>query len=435
MSNPHEEAVQELQNVAKVLRSQYQDSTIFDAEIKNLRQPDRVLQTELEIEMDNGQKQKFAAYRSQHDNTMGPYKGGIRFHPRVNENEVKALSTWMTWKCAAVNIPYGGGKGGIAVDPKQLSQQELERLSRAYISWLAPDIGPWRDIPAPDVNTNGQIMAWMVDEYEKYALANHRTDANPLAALTGKPLTLGGSPGREEATGLGGVMVLEELAKRLNWARRQDITIALQGFGNVGYWFAYHADRLGYRVVAVSDSKGGVYVETGLDPVQTLQCKKDSGSVEKCHCDKAGCQIGRGKSITNEELLALPVDVLVPAALEDVITADNVASIQAKVVLEMANGPVNPQADSYLYEHKILVVPDILANAGGVTTSYFEWMQNLRGETWPKDKVIGKLGPIMVQAFDQIWQMKETTGESMRLAAYSVAVKRVIDTLLVRGRV
>lgn len=435
MSNPHLEAIEELRSVAEILRPQYADKDRFDRAIAKLSQPDEVWQTELELTLDNGQTAKFPAWRSQHDNTLGPYKGGIRFHPDASREEVMALSTWMTWKCATIGIPYGGAKGGIKVDVKTLSPKELERLSRAYASWLAPHIGPWLDIPAPDMNTNSQIMAWMVDEYENLAKNQGRVDANPLATFTGKPLDLGGAEGREEATGLGGVMVLEKLATQLGWQRRQDITIALQGFGNVGYWLAHHADLLGYRVVAVSDSRGGVYVESGLDPSHTLACKKDTGSVAECHCDKTGCQIGRGRTISNAELLALPVDVLVPAAMEDAITADNMDQIQAKVVLEMANGPVDPVADKQLLAKNVLVVPDILANAGGVTTSYFEWMANLRGETWTKTEVIGRLRPLMEQAFDRVWQMKEKTQSSMRMAAYSVAVKRVIDALMVRGRV
>ncbi len=435
MSNPHQEAVEELHSVAAILRPHYEDKNRFDQAIKKLEKPDEVWQTELEVVMDNGQTTKFPAWRSQHDNTLGPYKGGIRFHPQASREEVMALSTWMTWKCATTGIPYGGAKGGVRVDVKNLSQKELERLSRAYSAWLAPHIGPWQDIPAPDMNTNGQIMAWMVDEYQHFVTSQTKSDVNPLATFTGKPLILGGADGREEATGLGGVMVLEKLAQKLGWQRRQDITIALQGFGNVGYWFAHHADLLGYKVVAVSDSRGGVYLESGLDPSQTATCKKDTGSVAKCHCDKDGCQLGRGQTISNAELLALPVDVLVPAAMEDVITEVNVDQVQARVVLEMANGPVSPAADRQLLARNILVVPDILANAGGVTTSYFEWMANLAGQTWTKDEVIGKLRPMMDQAFDQVWQMKAKTNSSMRMAAYSVAVKKVIDGLMMRGRV
>lgn len=438
MNNPHQNAIKQLEQVAEILRPLYKDSKKFDAAIEKLKTPDKVVEGHIEVKMDDGSKKTFKAFRSQHNNARGPYKGGIRFHHNVSKEEVMALSTWMTWKCAVTGIPYGGGKGGVIVDPHTLSEDELQRLSRAYARFIAPHVGPWTDIPAPDVNTTGQIMAWMVDEWE----TGHRSQetvniqSNPLATFTGKPLDLGGSEGRDEATGLGGVYVLEELTAALGKKRKQDITVAIQGFGNVGYWFAYHADRLGYKVVAVSDSRGGVYVEEGLDPEKTLACKKQKGAVSDCLCTPEVCDIRNGKTITNEELLELPVDVLVPAALENVIHKDNAKKIKAKAIIEMANGPITPEADEILQKQKILVVPDVLANAGGVTTSYFEWVQNLQGYYWTKEEVLSKLQPLMIDAFRRMWETQQNNPKlTGRMATYLTAVKRVVDVMLLRGRV
>lgn len=435
--NPHKQAVTQLEKVAKILIKDYSDQReLFSLAIKKLKQPDRVIEGMLEIVMDNGKKQQFQAYRSQHDDARGPYKGGIRFHPGVTKEEVMALSTWMTWKCAVTGIPYGGAKSGVVVDAKKLSMAELQRLSRAYAKFLVNDIGPWTDVPAPDVGTGGPVMGWMVDEWQKSKQAQSGgLMENPLATFTGKPLNLGGSQGRDEATGLGGVYVLEKLAQKLAWKRRQDITIAVQGFGNVGYWFAYHADRLGYKVVAVSDSAGGVYLASGLDPVKTLECKKQTGSVQQCMCDRDKCQVNLGKKITNKELLELEVDVLVPAALESVLTQENAGKIKAKNIIEMANGPTTPEADEIFDKKGILVIPDVLANAGGVTVSYFEWVQNLQGYFWTKDEVLNKLKPLMEQAFEQMWQIKQKLGSSSRIATYAQAVKLVVDALIARGRI
>ncbi len=435
-NNPHENAIKQLESVAKLLRKQYDDTDRFDAAIEKLKTPDRIIEDKLEVTMDDGSTKKFQAYRSQHNNARGPYKGGIRYHSGVTKEEVMALSTWMTWKCAVTGIPYGGAKGGIIVDPSVLSKDELQRLSRAYARLVADYIGAWTDVPAPDVNTDGQIMAWMVDEYESVLReAGKQISENPVATFTGKPLALGGSEGREEATGLGGVFVLEQLVEKMGFERKQNVTIAVQGFGNVGYWFAHHADKLGYQVVAVSDSKGGIYVEHGIDPVVTLNCKRKSGKLEDCFCVDGACDMSQGKKITNEELLELDVDILVPAALENVIHADNAKNIKAKAIIEMANGPTTPEADAILAKRGIVVVPDVLANAGGVTTSYFEWVQNLQGYTWTQPEVIAKLKPLMETAFAQMWEMKEKTQADGRTATYLTAVKRVVDAMLLRGRV
>ncbi|MCL4208445.1 Glu/Leu/Phe/Val dehydrogenase [Patescibacteria group bacterium] len=435
MSDQHQNAIQQLNKVAKILEDSYSDKNRFKKAVEILKQPQNFFTGEITIAMDNGKKKKFTAFRSQHNDARGPFKGGIRFHEDVTAEEVKALSTWMTWKCAVTGIPYGGAKGGIAVNPRELSPSELERLSRAYANFLADKVGPWVDIPAPDVNTNGQIMAWMVDELQKNVSFDRRVSQNLLATFTGKPLLLGGSEGRDEATGLGGVLILEKLAEKLNFKRKKDITIAVQGFGNVGYWFAYHADGLGYKVVAVSDSRGGIYVTDGLDPASTLACKMEHKNLQHCMCSHDACDIKVGQQISNQELLELDVDVLVPAALENVINKENAHLIKAKNIIEMANGPITPEADEILAQKNILVIPDVLANAGGVTVSYFEWVQNLQGYYWPKAEVISKLKPLMDNAFEAMWTMKEKHQTTGRMATYLNAVKSVIDTMMIRGRV
>ncbi len=432
MSSPHQNAIKQLEKVAAVLEKEYPDKEQFRAAIDQLKEPHRMIKGKIKVQMDDGSTQEFMAYRAQHSNARGPFKGGIRFHPNVTEAEVKALSTWMTWKCSVAAIPYGGSKGGVAVDPKKLSQTELERLSRAYVKLVGHAIGPWQDVPAPDVNTTGQIMAWMLDELIKLYPELGRA-VNLQAAFTGKPLAWGGSKGREEATGLGGAAILDKLMNKLGRERPQDVTVAVQGFGNVGYWFAYHADRLGYKVVAVSGSQGGVYLAEGLNPVKTLECKKKNGNLESCMCDDNHCSLEQGRVITNAELLELDVDVLAPAALEDVITSANAQKIKAKYIIEMANGPITPEADRILADRGIEVVPDILANSGGVSTSYFEWVQNLQGVTWPKEKVITKLQALLDSAFHVWWQTKQKRQVDGRTAAYLGAVKQVVDTMIVRG--
>ena len=391
----------------------------------------------LQVSMDNGKTQEFQAYRSQHNNALGPYKGGIRFHQNVSESEVKALSLWMSLKCSVAGLPLGGGKGGIIVDPKKLSEKELEALSRAYARFLAPHVGPKVDVPAPDVNTNGQIMAWMLDEYEK--VVGHLEPAT----FTGKPLILGGSMGRDKATGFGGVLALRFLIEKLKendssdhsvWYMKpiSQITIAVQGFGNVGYFFAKIASEMGFRVVAVSDSKGATYIEAGLDPVATLECKQEKGSLAGCYCKGGVCDLKNGKMMSNEDLLKLPVDVLVPSALENAINSDNVAGIKARVIIEMANGPVTPEADEELNKRNTLVVPDIYANSGGVSVSYFEWVQNNYGYYWPESEVDEKLEKQMKTSFDKIFnkyielKSNKKNVSSLRKAAYDLAVERII---------
>jgi len=434
MANPHANAVAQLERVAKLLAKDYQDNKAsFERAIKKLKEPDVVHQTKLSIKMDDGTTKKFQAFRSQHNNARGPYKGGIRYHSDVSLEEVKALSTWMTWKCAVTGIPYGGGKGGIIVDPKKLSKAELQRLSRAYTDFLSDKIGPWIDVPAPDVNTTGEIMAWMVDQYQKNLTKKGLVQENPLGTFTGKPLGLGGSQGRDEATGLGGVMVLDKLAEKLGYKNKKKVRIAIQGFGNVGYWFAKHAHDHGYTVVAVSGSRGGVYVANGLNPEKTLACKEKNGDLTSCFCTDKACAVGNGKKISNDEVLELDVDILVPAALENVIHKGNAAKVRAKAIIEMANGPSTPEADEILAKNGVILVPDVLANSGGVTVSYFEWVQNLQGYYWTHQEVISKLKPLMETSFAEMWAMKEKHQVDGRMATYLTAVKRVVDAMILRG--
>lgn len=404
-NDPYSNAVAQLKQVATILK-------LDEKTVARLSVPDVVHKTELEIKMDDGTIRKFQAFRSEHNNSKGPYKGGIRYHEGVSESEVKALSMWMTWKCSVASLPYGGGKGGIIVDPSKLSKGELERLSRAYGKWAVLFAGPWSDVPAPDVNTDGQIMAWMVDEIEKSKTPAERKMVNWKATFTGKPLAIGGSQGREEATGMGGFYTLENLVAKLK-LKKNEVTIAVQGMGNVGFWFAKLASEAGYKVVAISNSKGGIYDEKGIVIDDTLSSKK--------------------QNITNDELLLLPVTVLVPAALENVITGEVAEKIQAKAVIEMANGPVTPEADVVLTKRGILSVPDVLSNSGGVTVSYFEWVQNLHGAVWSKEEVLTKLKSVMDRAFDEMWEKYKALKVNLRMAAYANAVARVAEAMKLTG--
>lgn len=428
MSNPYKDALKQLDEVGKYI-------DVEKELIERLKVPENLVVKDILVKMDDGKVRKFKAFRSQHNNARGPYKGGIRFHPQVSEDEVKALSMWMTWKCGVVGIPFGGGKGGVIVDPKKLSVGELERLSRAYMRGFANYFGAFMDVPAPDVNTNPQVMAWMLDEYQvisQKSKVKSQNFSSPYAVVTGKPVELGGSQGRTEATGLGGAIVLERLASKLKM-RKQYTTVAIQGFGNVGYWFSHFADKAGFKIVAASDSKGGVWVPKGLNPKTTLNCKKEKGKIASCYCVGSVCDLKHGKPISNEELLELDVDVLVPAALEGVINKENAEKIKAKVIVEMANGPVTSEADKILRKRKIISVPDILANAGGVTVSYFEWSQNLSGYYWKKDLVFKRLREIMENSFEIVWEVSKKKKVGLRTAAYILAVQRVIKAMKLRG--
>lgn len=410
-SNPFANAVAQLKNAATVMG-------LEKATVDALQKPQRVLEVAIPVAMDDGTKKVFTGYRVQFNDARGPFKGGIRYHWDTNLNEVKALSFWMAMKCAVVGIPYGGGKGGVTVDPRELSEGELERLSRGWVQAMYKYIGPWKDVPAPDVYTNPKIMAWMVDEYSKLA-----GEWSP-AAFTGKPIEVGGSQGRMFSTSQGGYYVFEALAKKMKLVPGKT-TIAIQGFGNVGAFAAEIFHKVGYKIVAVSDSKGGVMNMKGLDIPAVWKHKEATGSV-------AG--FAGTTPVDNKKILELAVDVLIPSALENVITESNAGKIKAKVVLELANGPTTPEADTKLFKRGIPVVPDILANAGGVTGSYFEWVQNLNGYAWTERDVLEKLKPIMVDSFEAVWAMATKHKVSLRVGAYMVAVDRIVKAMKLRGR-
>lgn len=404
----------------KQLRKIAQNIDLDESLLSRLTEPDRIVTVALPVTLDDGQIKVFTGYRVQHNNIMGPYKGGLRYHPNVDMAEVKALAFWMTMKCAVVDVPFGGGKGGITVDPRMLSQNELESLSREFARKLAPIIGPEMDVPAPDVNTTPQIMEWIMDEYSKV------TGNDSKAVITGKPIENGGSQGRTEATGLGGVYVLMQMLKNLN-IDPTGLTVAVQGIGNVGYHAAYYLEKEGFKVIAISDSKEAIHVPSGLNPEKTLKCKKDRGMLSNCYCVGEICDIKGGTIISNEELLELPVDILVPAALENVIVSENAGKIRAKVILELANGPVTEEADDMLKKNGITVIPDILANAGGVATSYYEWYQNMHGEVWQKDDVFDKLKQQMERVTDEVFQASQENNVTLRDGAYILALKRLQD--------
>jgi len=414
--NPYSSAMKQLEKAAKVSHLPKDVLTL-------LRHPERIVWVSIPVRMDDGNLQIFEGYRVQYNNARGPYKGGIRFHPRVDLDEVKALAFWMAVKCAVVDIPYGGGKGGIAFDPKTLSAGELERLTRGYIEKIAPFIGPMQDVLAPDVNTSPTTMGWIVDEYSRL-----QGKWSP-AVVTAKPLALGGSKGRENSTGIGGAFVLERAIQK----RNMDITkvrVAIQGFGNVGYYAALALHKKGAKIVAISDSKGGVYSPAGIDPEALLSCKNGKGTIEAC-----ATLFKQAKRVTNEELLHLDVDVLIPAALENQLTKKTSPGVKAKIVLELANGPTTPEADEVFAKKKILVIPDVLSNAGGVTVSYFEWVQNLSGQYWDEEEVMRHLEKKMSQAFDSVWDVAKKNHVSLRVAAFLLATQRIADAIHARGQV
>ncbi len=406
MEDPFENAKSQVKNIAEFLG-------LTDEQLGLIIEPDRVLRVQIPVKMDDGSIEVFTGFRSQHKNVLGPYKGGIRFHPKVSESEVKALSMWMSWKCAVVDLPLGGGKGGVIVDPKDLSKHELERLARGFVKSIYEVIGEEKDVPAPDVNTTPEIMSWMIDEYQKLS------GTKSLATFTGKPVGNGGSKGRTEATGYGGVYVLDELVD-LEGLEIEDTSIAIQGFGNVGYYFAELAAKRGYKIVALSDSKGGIYSEDGIDPEAAMEYKQANGQLQGLE----GCE-----KISNEDLLLLDVDVLAPAALENVITEQNAEGVQAKYIIELANGPVTPEADEILFERGIKNVPDIVANSGGVTVSYYEWLQNREDKYWKKEDVLQKLHDRITHSFENVYDMAEKENIDLRMAAYAVAVKSVVTKM------
>ena len=379
--------------------------------------PERTLEVSIPVKMDDGTTKVFTGYRSQHSTIMGPAKGGIRYHQNVNMDEVKTLAFWMTCKCAVANLPYGGGKGGIIVDPSKLSTGELERLTRGYIDRIAPIIGEKMDIPAPDMNTNAQIMGWMMDEYSKL-----KGQYEP-GFITGKPICIGGSLGRTAATGRGVMVAAGEAIKALG-IKPEEATCAVQGFGNVGSWTAKLIHDLGVKIVALSDVYGAIMNEGGLDPYEVEKHVQATGSV---------VNFPGSKAITNAELLAMEVTVLAPCAMELQITKDNAADVKAKIIVEGANGPTTPEADEILDAKGILVVPDILANGGGVTVSYFEWVQCLYRYFWTEEEVIEKQTQLMIGAFKNVYDMAKKYDVNMRTAAYIVALNRLDEAMKFRG--
>lgn len=393
----------------------------------HLSEPERIIEVSLPFKKDNGEIHTARGYRVQHNSHHGPYKGGLRYHPDVSMDEVKSLAFLMTIKNAIIDVPFGGGKGGITIDPKVLSEPELERLTRLFTRRLAHAIGPDKDIPAPDVNTNAKIMSWIVDEYS-IIVGKHSP-----AVVTGKPIEHGGSLGRTEATGLGGSYALLEIIRRKGLDPKT-LTVAVQGFGNVGYYIAHFLQQNGLKVVALSDSKGGIYIPDGVASIEQIEkCKQQKGYLAGCYCVGSVCDIQykdrvQGRDISPDELLTLPVDIIVPAALGNVITKDNAYQIKADIILEMANGPTTIAADEILQAENKIVIPDILANSGGVAVSYFEWYQNIHNETWSKEDVFKKLERKMTKAVGDVYDAAREHSVTLRDAAYLVALQRLEKT-------
>ena len=407
-------------NVLEIARSQVKtacdrlgaDPAVYEI----LKNPMRVLEVSFPVKMDDGTTRSFTGYRSQHNNACGPFKGGLRFHPAVCMDEVKALSTWMTFKCSVVGIPYGGGKGGMAIDPRDFSEGELERISRGFAKAIAPIIGEKEDIPAPDVNTNGQIMAWMLDEYSTV------TGEFQPGVFTGKPVDFYGSLARTEATGYGVATMAMEAAKKKG-IDVSNVKVALQGFGNVGSFAGMYIEEAGAKVVAVEDHTGTIVNEAGID----MKALMDYNKEHRCIKGFPGADAVEGSVIT------MDVDVLMPCALENQITSANAGDVKAKIVCEGANGPTTPEADAILFANGVTLVPDILANSGGVTVSYFEWVQNLMRYNWTFEEVQDKQKALMVKAFEEIWSLAGEHGVDMRTAAYMMSIKRIADAMKLRG--
>jgi len=408
--SPYEVAVKQLEKAAKILNLEPEIVEI-------LKKPQKIIIVNIPVKMSDGKVRVFTGYRVQHNNFRGPYKGGIRYHPDVNLDEVIALAMWMTWKCAVVDIPFGGGKGGIACPIKHMTTEEKEILTRKFIDAIAQEIGEEVDIPAPDVYTDAQTMAWIFDEYSKIK------GYPAYGVVTGKPLELGGSKGRTQATGYGVAICAKEGANVLGM-NIKECRVAIQGFGNVGFYAAERLYQLGAKIVAISDSQGGIYDKDGLDVYDVLAFKQKNGTV-----------VGYKniKKISNEALLISDCDILIPAALENQITGSNADKIQAKIISEGANGPTTPDADEILYKRNVLVIPDILANAGGVTVSYFEWVQNMQRMQWEEETVLTKMEEKLRKAFYDVYNLSKKLNIDMRTAALVLAVKRVVDAYKLKG--
>jgi glutamate dehydrogenase (NAD(P)+) len=408
--NPFELAKDQLRRVATTFQ--------IDPNLVNvLSQCKKAVAVSIPVSMDDGNIKVFEGYRVHHNVARGPSKGGIRYHPDVTLDEVKALAMWMTWKCALVNIPFGGAKGGVICDPKKLSRLELQKMTRRYTSEIINEIGPEKDIPAPDVGTDPAVMAWIFDTYSM------NKGHSVLGVVTGKPLNVGGSLGRLEATSRGALYCVREAMRKQSKAIEGN-TIAVQGFGNVGSYLALFLHEAGAKVIAISDSRGGIHNPAGINVPAAIAHKQETGALEGFR---------DGDAITNEELVLLDADLLAPCALEQVITAENADRVKARMIVEGANGPVTPGADEILEDKGVVVLPDILANAGGVVVSYFEWVQGLQEYFWKENEVNARLNDIMTRAFNETWQAQEQRGTTMRTAAYGLAVQRVSEATMTRG--
>jgi len=409
--NPFEVALTQLEEASNILN-------LDKGMLQILSNPKRILTVSIPTKMDDGSIRVFTGFRSQHNDARGPYKGGIRYHPDVTIEEVKALSMWMTWKCAIANIPYGGGKGGIICNPKQMSENELERMTRRFAYLISDIIGPYKDIPAPDVYTGGKEMAWIMDTYS--TLKGNYVQPE---VITGKPIAIGGSLGRNEATGRGLAYTVREAAKKINIDMKQ-ATIVVQGFGNAGQFASKLVEEQGAKMIAASDSQGAIINKDGIDADALMKFKKETGTV-------AGFE--NAKSISNEELLETECTILIPAALENQITKNNADKIETKIIAEAANGPTTPEADEILFKKDILVIPDVLANGGGVTVSYFEWLQNLRREYWTEEEVNNRLDINITKSFFDVYDTHDKYNVDMRKAATLLAINRVVDAINIRG--
>ncbi len=409
--NPFEVALKQLEEASKILN-------LDKGMLEILSNPKRILTVSIPTRMDDGTIKVFTGFRSQHNDARGPHKGGIRYHPDVTLDEVKALSMWMTWKCAIANIPYGGGKGGIICNPKQMSENELERMTRRFAYLIADIIGPYKDIPAPDVYTGGKEMAWIMDTYS--ALKGNFVQPE---VITGKPLAIGGSLGRTEATGRGLAYTVREAAKKRNIDMKQ-ATFVVQGFGNAGQFASKLVEEQGAKMIAASDSQGAIINTNGMPVEELMKFKTETGSI---------VGFRDAKSITNDELLETECTLLIPAALENQITQNNVDKIKTQIIAEAANGPTTPEADDILYKKNILVIPDVLANGGGVTVSYFEWLQNLRREYWTEEEVNNRLDMNITKSFFDVYDTHEKYKVDMRKAATLLAVQRVVEAINIRG--
>ena len=410
-NNPYQMALKQLEETAKIINL---DEGIH----KILAKPKRVLTVSLPVKMDDGRIEVFTGFRSQHNDARGPFKGGIRYHPQVTIEEVMALSMWMTWKCAVVGIPLGGGKGGIICNPKNMSTSELERMTRRYAYAISDIIGPYTDIPAPDVYTGGQEMSWIMDTYS--TLKGNRGEPG---LITGKPLPIGGSLGRTEATGRGLSFTVREAAKKQN-INMNEAVVVVQGFGNAGQFAAQLVEEQGAKIIAVSDTQGAIINKNGFKANELIKYKLEKKSIRG---------FPGATEINNDELLTTECTILIPAALENQITKENASRIKTKIVAEAANGPTTPEADKILFENNILVIPDVLANSGGVTVSYFEWLQNLRREYWSEDEVNNRLDVIMTKAFGEVYDAHQKYNTNMRTASIALAVNRVAEAIKLRG--